>query len=866
MVTFTLVAGLTVFMSGQQNSMHVPIFRSGPQGPALEHVVEDWTHHHLVFSNPGTEDEAIRNGNYEEWRRIVNEPRYLMQQVRRRAPAQGPFADEVARINELARANAAAGPGAAGAQPELNNDGFRFGELAKPTPSKKKPNGLRKDWNVSFGTTTAPANTVFPAKWSFDTTTASCANDFVIFPTGQAGSASKAGIIAYYNLYSGCGSTVPAVDWAYNTNGGTISLSPVFSGDGSQVAFIQSSSSVASLVLLKYPSTIPGGTGTLSSPTALTTTARTVSGGVHTTSGSTNLTSSTGNFVSTEVGASISGTNIAPGSTVAAFISSTSITLSLNATGTSTTGSFTIQDFTSTVVSPTSYSGCTAPCMTSITLNAPVSATTAPNDALSNPWYDYTSGSDTLYVGADNGTLHKFHPVFGGTPAEVTTSPWPVTLNASYDPSSPVYDSASGCVYVGDTGGFLYSVNSGAGLTTNVCGSSAGKYTASSQLDNAFGLRDGPLVDSTAKMVYVFTGCGTGTNCSSTSSNTWTGAPAVWQFTTDFTGQVSRTVGTGANASKATAYQLVGTFDNTYYSSSNQTGNLYVCTTNDQATLYQVPISGNATQTPVVGPNLAASTIYGRCSPQTEFYNTTTTAATGSVTIITDPAGSGWGTTKTVTIGSTTYTFVTTVGSISGNVLKYTSGTAALDEQRTAQNLNAAITKGSTCYGGGSSCYDVSAANASVTTSYTTGTAVVSLTAATPGTAGDFNPSTNYSTGITVSGGTNGTGPTDYLFVSVYEGLPTGCTGSADNGCLMAYDITTPSGFGTGITPVGVMNVVSTGSTYTPPTGGFIIDNLATSPTGASQIYFLTTYTTGTTLGSNACAGICGVQASQSSP
>jgi hypothetical protein len=59
-----------------------------------------------------------------------------------------------------------------------------------------------------------------------------------------------------------------------------------------------------------------------------------------------------------------------------------------------------------------------------------------PNDTVSNPYYDYST--DSLYVGASNGTLHKFNPAFGGTPAEVVGSGWPLTLNASYVPSSPV--------------------------------------------------------------------------------------------------------------------------------------------------------------------------------------------------------------------------------------------------------------------------------------------------------------------------------------------------------------------------------------------------------------------------------------------
>jgi len=53
-----------------------------------------------------------------------------------------------------------------------------------------------------------------------------------------AGAAGQASIIAYNDVYSGCG-TVPSVSWAYNTNGGTISTSVALSLDGTQLAFVQ---------------------------------------------------------------------------------------------------------------------------------------------------------------------------------------------------------------------------------------------------------------------------------------------------------------------------------------------------------------------------------------------------------------------------------------------------------------------------------------------------------------------------------------------------------------------------------------------------------------------------------------------------
>jgi len=52
-------------------------------------IVDDWTHHHVIFSNPGTREEAMRNGKLQQWDSIVKHPRYRMQQMRRGLPMAG---------------------------------------------------------------------------------------------------------------------------------------------------------------------------------------------------------------------------------------------------------------------------------------------------------------------------------------------------------------------------------------------------------------------------------------------------------------------------------------------------------------------------------------------------------------------------------------------------------------------------------------------------------------------------------------------------------------------------------------------------------------------------------------------------------
>ncbi len=112
---------------------------------------------------------------------------------------------------------------------------------------------------------------VFPAKYSFSTTTGSC-SDYIVFPTSVGGT--DATVIAYNNLYVGTCTTgsVPNVAWAYNT-GGTAALSPILSEDGTQVAYIQVSSGVASLVILKpLAGTNNGTVGSPASATSYATT------------------------------------------------------------------------------------------------------------------------------------------------------------------------------------------------------------------------------------------------------------------------------------------------------------------------------------------------------------------------------------------------------------------------------------------------------------------------------------------------------------------------------------------------------------------------------------------------------------------
>lgn len=186
--------------------------------PAPENVplVTDWSHHHLVYSDMENVPMHLRQ-----------EPRYWQQWARHH---RGESEDREFH--------------------EHDRDGDRRHHQQK---------AFKRDWSMSLG----PGGTVgagqYPAKFSFGITAAHCGTDpqpdYVAFNTSVAGSATQATIVAFDNLYTGCSGIVPSTYWAYNT-GGKVVTSTVLSVDGSQVAFVQSVSNQAQLVLLKWaPST-----------------------------------------------------------------------------------------------------------------------------------------------------------------------------------------------------------------------------------------------------------------------------------------------------------------------------------------------------------------------------------------------------------------------------------------------------------------------------------------------------------------------------------------------------------------------------------------------------------------------------------
>jgi len=200
--------------------------RVAKAGEEHVHLVTDWSSRHLVFSEPKTLKKRFE---------LSRDPRYVQQWLRRDSDRRH------------------------------DHDEWRWRRALE------HPDQLQGDWSFDMGSGATVGARNYPAKFSFDPTSANCANpappvgqqpDFAVYNTSQPGSSSQATIAAITNLYSSC-TGGPTVYWAYNTGTtGAVVTSPILSLDGSQVAFIQSTPGAATLVILRWAAA----TGTLSSP------------------------------------------------------------------------------------------------------------------------------------------------------------------------------------------------------------------------------------------------------------------------------------------------------------------------------------------------------------------------------------------------------------------------------------------------------------------------------------------------------------------------------------------------------------------------------------------------------------------------
>ena len=275
-----------------------------------------------------------------------------------------------------------------------------------------------------------------------------------------------------------------------------------------------------------------------------------------------------------------------------------------------------------------SWSACTPPnsCLIGLAFSG------NPQDTESSPFYVY--GSDTLYVGDNSGKLHKFTGVFNGTPAEITTAPWPITLGVAAL-TSPVYDGVSGNIFVGDATGHVYYVKD-LGSTSGVCssGSNSGVVPCVGTTNGLAGgptsiamggrIDDAPIVDSTTGRVFFFNGTvPNGAFCAGLGTN-----DAIVQTDTALANQVKVCINNGGGA--VNTDMKSGAFDNAYLMSAagSKTGKMYFCargsSDTDLPALFRIGFNSVGVMSSAADAGSLASLTDStgeECSPVTEIYN-----------------------------------------------------------------------------------------------------------------------------------------------------------------------------------------------------------------------------------------------------
>jgi hypothetical protein len=566
-------------------------------------LIDDWSTHHLIFSQtaPGT-------AAYEK---VTKDPRYWMQLIRRSQSQSDLVLED--------------------------------GKAKKDKKKKVKPIKIDKDWTMDMqGTASTALSYVFPTKYVFYPSGASCANDFVVFVTGQTPNTSSPfnpTIVAFNNLYSGCSGSVPTVAWSYNTsaiNTTAITTSPVLSLSGSQVAFAQG----ADLVLLKWSS--GAGNGTLTSavqPTNETTAsayntctapcmfhfalnnADTYSSPFYSYAGDTLYVGDNGgdlykfNPVFNATPAEITTNWPVTGK----FDASGSATVPLGSPvlDSGTSGNVFVNDMEDT---GTGYlyrvSGGATP-------GTPVATDRLENNG-SSTYKDTalvdSSAQEVYYSSANDGDGNS--GVFQLTTTFASDSTGTEqTIGSSGGSGDVVYSGTFDNAYFSNTGTATFAGTPVSGDTLTV-GATAYKYaTTTCTTAPCIVLSATTTTDATNLAAAINNTCSGASQCLVSGANASATASASGSVTT-VTNTTASAIEFTTNLSTSVVTLYPTSATNGIGSPSSPSGSLYVCgNAGGDATLYRIPINGNTTTAASTGPALTTMTV--SCSPVTEFDNGT---------------------------------------------------------------------------------------------------------------------------------------------------------------------------------------------------------------------------------------------------
>ncbi len=372
------------------------------------------------------------------------------------------------------------------------------------------PQPLGRDWAVSLGTTGAyTGDGHFPAKYNLNiNATPSCAGDYVAYNTSLTG---KLQMVGFNNLYSSQSGGIPA--GICGTTGPTTMFAydtRTFETDG-VTADTTGTTSTSSVLSLDGAEVIYVETNTAGNKGALLKILRWSSGDGGT------------------IGTPVKPTNTATLLSLCPAIASCLITVPFHPDG--------------------------------------VTETTPQPDTNSSPYYDYAG--DNLYVGDDDGVLHKFSGILTSTPTEVISAGhWPLVVHAGFALTSPVFVFGADNIYVGDSSATMWFVRD-TGSTTGAC---TGVTTipclgsTSEALGGAYTIRDGPVVDPFSGHVFIFSSNTAAPEAAVTSTNLLLGGAVQDNFT-------------ASGGAPATSFTHLGAFDYTYLNSAPgaKAGHMYVC-------------------------------------------------------------------------------------------------------------------------------------------------------------------------------------------------------------------------------------------------------------------------------------------------
>jgi hypothetical protein len=225
----------------------------------------------------------------------------------------------------------------------------------------------------------------------------------------------------------------------------------------------------------------------------------------------------------------------------------------------------------------------------------------------SSPWVDY--GSDTAYIGTDDGNVYKITGVFKGTPA-LAGAPWPVKVSAvSFSP--PVLDNRLNRLMIGSRDGNLYQINTTNGALSTLAVGAKGGTTP--------GVLGAPIVDVTNGTTFVV------------SANDGTSAVLVEVDTATLTQLAKARIGIGAKSGTGmTLYEPA--FSDRYYTNPS-TGTVNLCGTGAADTTpwqYSFGFTGRTMQTTATTSRQLLTSTAARCTGWTEFFNPNIGAVSGT--------------------------------------------------------------------------------------------------------------------------------------------------------------------------------------------------------------------------------------------